>query len=633
MAFQINGISALKAATINHGGTVVSPRKLLVPENKAITRPVALFHTETGKALFRVNLSVTNRRAAPQTIVASFPDGTEWCGGSVHPDSERSDLFHSELDLRTRWPELSMRLPRITWSLRDRNGSTVRQELKMEVYLLARSVDFSRTPRGIPLEWLRLILRKPGVTTVASIVQKVFDQSPPRYNAWEGRSYFTFGTKGTWLNTIVFSNNRYQKAKEDPNAIHGCYDAAAYLQVLLELAGHDVKYGYLKPFGYIKKTNLKGRGQCNNPFYAGPSPILGDRDVAPFPMVLPEIDKRRWPFLDHAFCIIRQSDRQRAADACAGPHIGNEDLSQYLKNSIGKVVPEKPIIAARGEVQPCDGVVRIDTASIPRGNMSVSDPTTDPWDGDLAAFKQIVGYDEAVIAASPHKARSVRWPVPTTCSILADWSILSDDIAAGYPLTNRRWVLRKEDATVYINIDVSSDGPSAAHQHFFYLGAVHQKPSPAGRVGPANLGQCSYTFTGQGHRVYASVVDNLTIEVSATKTQVDLHGVLKWLIARAEHTSEDGASLQPRILPVSPTQASVGTILNVNIDCEPSTQIAFSVSNGGLMLVEDQEKRLGFLARQSFPFGTAIDLVGYNPDTLLSSHERVEIEIIEEIAK
>jgi hypothetical protein len=90
---------------------------------------------------------------------------------------------------------------------------------------------------------------------------------------------------------------------------------------------------FLAPFGYMKKTDLIGIGQCNNPFYpmTSTTPVVGANDP------------RRTGFGNHAFCEVSS----KICDACAGPHAGTETRAQYVDAAIEKTT-DTTLYASKG---------------------------------------------------------------------------------------------------------------------------------------------------------------------------------------------------------------------------------------------------------------------------------------------
>ena len=112
---------------------------------------------------------------------------------------------------------------------------------------------------------------------------------------------------------------------------------------------------FLEPFGFLKQTQLVGRGTCNNPFpamkyntevqnYHDQRLILGilGKQVKAKPPKLEDFllvdpkDPDRNGFGNHMFC---EHDKL-IYDACAGPAQGEHDRTGYMVNSIDTTTPE-----------------------------------------------------------------------------------------------------------------------------------------------------------------------------------------------------------------------------------------------------------------------------------------------------
>ena len=105
-----------------------------------------------------------------------------------------------------------------------------------------------------------------------------------------------------------------------------CYDQAGLLQIALglgPLAQSDVMWKYMKRYGFLRTTELVGRGLSNNPFPRGP-------DAPDSLFLIDNNNAGRSGFSNHAFIEVNG----RIADACAGPHMGTESLQQYIDAAI-----------------------------------------------------------------------------------------------------------------------------------------------------------------------------------------------------------------------------------------------------------------------------------------------------------
>ena len=185
----------------------------------------------------------------------------------------------------------------------------------MELFLLAKDPG-SSFARGIDIEALRDLSRvqnradflrmkelaapAPTVSmSVADIVNLVFNQNPPNYDIVNGAAHYI--DLNPDFNNITFHfSNWYNAMATTPTAVCNCYDAASAVQYYLRLNGvPDAEWAYMNPFGYLRQTNLIGRGQCNNPFYGNPS-------SNPNPVCDPT-DPTRSAFANHAFCVVPES--------------------------------------------------------------------------------------------------------------------------------------------------------------------------------------------------------------------------------------------------------------------------------------------------------------------------------------
>jgi hypothetical protein len=116
-----------------------------------------------------------------------------------------------------------------------------------------------------------------------------------------------------------------------------CYDQAAAVQSLAGALGVKAGSAFQNPFGYIKTTNLIGVGPCNNPFYMH----NGSTKIVPADSPL------RLAFGNHAFASLGG----KIYDACAGPHVGTENIRQYLEASIDA---PRSILALGASITPTD---------------------------------------------------------------------------------------------------------------------------------------------------------------------------------------------------------------------------------------------------------------------------------------
>ena len=620
---ELRALFAPASISLNDAGRLISPLHPIFTTKQSSPAVVAFPPDAPPESLFRPQLSGELQDTPLIRIEATLPDGTLMWAGLVHPNGD--------VDLTgDRAFQAATFVGPATWTIRhpDHREAVWSQVINMEIYILAGPPDPVSLARGLPLEWLRenasaFFRQQPPhdrsrflAASIAQLAEQVFSQNPPRYDVWHGRSSFISLGPGGW-NDITFHNRRYQAARTNPASICNCYDAASYLQVLLNHAGYKAQYCYMEPFGYLEQTPLIGRGQCNNPFYAQ----RGD------PPVLPDTDQRRTAFGNHAFCGVTSGGRQVIADACAGPHRGTESITQYVASATDATTPRRPRVP-RGtatNVRYYRGVTSID-ARVPLdaadGALLVED--SEPLASQIAEFQRALEITLPPVRRSVDLA-AVRWPDPLTYPELNRWRKILDDISAGYPEASRQWVLVNDAGSVQITIYVSHAAPEHAFRRFLLLGAVHQADVSPFERGPASLGEVSAQALSPGRAVYIWTRGSAAFEVSATYADVDVSALAHWL----DHFSRESVAAVRRSLrqlSLSNAMVRVGETVTVHVDCEPGSELDIAVENDALMLVEKSANEFVFLTRRSSD--TKVAVVAVDPRTLVAEHAHTTIHIL-----
>lgn len=210
----------------------------------------------------------------------------------------------------------------VSWGLEVPDlGSTIVLDntSRLEAFVILDNPASFYNPPGVWVEVLRFLCDNVGVVglkTPASVAERVttycHGSHGLKYDTGGGRpAYGVRGSGGT------FQLDSYIRAVK---TVVNCYDQAAGIQALSGAVGVSLKWCYLQPYGFIKTTNLIGIGLCNNPFF----------DTNGSTAVVPPNDPSRTAFGNHAF----GSLAGKILDACAGPHTGTEDKSQYCNASI-----------------------------------------------------------------------------------------------------------------------------------------------------------------------------------------------------------------------------------------------------------------------------------------------------------
>jgi hypothetical protein len=190
---------------------------------------------------------------------------------------------------------------------------------RLELFTVLDTPSGFYDPPGVWAEALRFLCQTVGVIglkTAAELDARVttycHGSHGLKYDTRAGRARY-----GVLGNGGQFQLANYIKAS---SIVVNCYDQAGAVQSLCGAVGVKTAWYFLAPFGYIKTTDLIGVGACNNPFFDsnGSKPVVAEDD----PM--------RTAFGNHSFC----GFTGLILDACAGPHTGSEDKTQYCTASI-----------------------------------------------------------------------------------------------------------------------------------------------------------------------------------------------------------------------------------------------------------------------------------------------------------
>ncbi len=210
---------------------------------------------------------------------------------------------------------------RIAWRL-DVEATPISASLGTtfaEIYFILAIPSVPYRKYGVWAEVLRFLFGHVGVTgnnrwaVMATIAAYCHSGHGLRYETDSGAAKYGVNARGGTFNLGLYMLRR--------SAVCNCYDQAAAVQALAGAVGVVSAWLFLKPFGYIRPTNLVGVGLCNNPFF---------RDDESLRLVPPD-SVRRTAFGNHAFAVTYGA---KAVDACAKPHLATETVPEYLADSI-----------------------------------------------------------------------------------------------------------------------------------------------------------------------------------------------------------------------------------------------------------------------------------------------------------
>jgi hypothetical protein len=217
----------------------------------------------------------------------------------------------------------------VTWQLKDAGRSltaTLKPQTRLEVFVTFDSFASFYAPQGVWKEVLRFLNEKVKVTGAATAAEAA-ERITKFCHSSHGLKYDTDGGRPAYGVSGGGGNLKLADYLISAKPVVNCFDQAAAVQSLSGALGIKAGWDFLRPFGFILKTNLVGIGNCNSPFFTSTVPVT--------PAVIAAKDKNRTFFDNHAFCELAG----KIYDACAGPHLGTETDDQYLKASIDPVHP------------------------------------------------------------------------------------------------------------------------------------------------------------------------------------------------------------------------------------------------------------------------------------------------------
>lgn len=613
-------VRTLLALSLTSGDALIAPGTLDLEPDRS-EQPLAFRIEGADAALFEVTVPADVTR-----VELAAPDGSIIGAGHETQRDETANTATITLRLAIAPPREPLAMAG-AFEFRFHRGSELceTRTARIELFLLPPEADMTFAPRGVPLEILRDLTAFAAGPTVglspalpwAESVNRVFQGNPPRYDIFQGAPHYTTNTLN--MDRLTFHQRRYLAARSDPRSLINCYDAAAYLQVLLRAGGYKPRYLFMKPFGYLRRTNLIGRGPTNNPFTKGTAPAVTRTD-----------DPNRTSFGNHAFCAVRTAnDQVYVIDACAGPHPG-ESAQSYVDTAVDDQVPDRPR-TPRGrlnDIDDFDGVTNISNLASPGAEMSafiMPETTRDPFKDDRDAFIAAVAYtpEARFVDVLPLSV-----PEATDCPALAGMSLLYRDTALGYPESNREWRFVGHEASVTIGLFAhhSSEG---AHERFLLLGSVHHADEPIYVKGLAGLGDVSAQSFHSEQQVLLWVDGNLVIRLEVNGTGVEALDIARWLEARMRIASDAQHLSPPPPLKLTARAARpsvrIGDEIRVDIEAPADAEIDFVLA-GEADYLGRSEQSLRFRARKE---GTlAISVIAADPRTLIADQTTETIRVV-----
>lgn len=321
-----------------------------------------------------------------------------------------------------------------------------------------------------------------------------------RYDTVSGRPRFVASNTGgsykfnAWLSTMF------------TRVTVNCYDQAGIVQIAncLKEGNPTDTWMYLKPYGYINKTQLVGQGQSNNPFYQNQLAIR----------CIDEQDSRRKAFSNHAVIVLGG----KVMDATCGPHTGTETLSAYQSSAIDKKPTSWTV-----KTEPSQGITGVNQHNSSSPTVAAAAPAIPSPDPNMDSVNRAM--ERGLVPNPPELGFSN-----------ANWQALAPLLAREFSLREMRrvidigpvgsetsWIFRHEvtDALCTLAVNICTSHVEAVRNMRAHLSAyqaplddVFGRPTPGTAKGQINL---------EGHNLSVWVRGDafLVLDISADVTGLD----------------------------------------------------------------------------------------------------------------
>ena len=444
------------------------------------------------------------------------------------------------------------------------------------------------------------------LSDVAAIANWMFSRPQKAvYDTYQGKSSFITGS----FNDLTLNYTGILNASTSQEC--NCYDMAAFLQYQVQYSvGIFVYFDYIKPFGYLKLTDLIGWGSCNNPFFSNPdfnsSKICGNT-----------VTNRSY-FGNHAF--IYMPDYGVVADACGGPHIGDESKQQYLTNTIDKTTPIPPHIKSGtvSNIKNYTGVTSV-TMSLKANKVMVF--------SNLLAFIESVKLSSFVLRKEMY---AFQGPLDLRdCPFIGmNCEIFKDELHSDFPFTIRQILLSDENSkSIDLEIYVASSSNEEALQLYLSLGSNHQMSSPIFEKDMEQLGKTSGKFVASDYSRYIWLFGNMVFDLKVRNYPKDIaEKISLWINENVlQQTEEVKENSFPQIenIRISNDHFKVGEVVVIEVDYLPELKLFIEGAHPGLYIQTEEPNSYSFLAKKSSQNNFQVCTV--NPISLISSKRDITI--------
>lgn len=564
---RLLAIEAFNNIVLSQNGKVIDPRRQIWnwKNTNGEANPVAFDLNAPKDPQLIVYLMNQNVIPPGATLRALAIDGLT---KMILYSGKIADAFQSIVVTAVKKPAALSQLPynMLYWEIVLLNGEvfSLGSSFIEMFWVNMKFVSASLCKKGTPVEILRhsasllsfnaFFTESVQAVPVNVIVNSVFNCVPPRYDIWHGAPHFT--NIPDW-NQITLHYNAYIHAHHNSsNSILNCYDTAAVLQYTLLYNGYSCGYCYMRPFGYLFLSNLIGRGQCNNPLYgrSGSWPTVYQND--------PD----RTAFDNHAFVYSAFPLNNTVADACAGPHSGNETVVQYTDSATDATFPRPPRVPRGnpGNIGYYNGVISVNAIQS-MVNLSGM-PQTDE-------FKKIVEFVDEDVVSFSNRHVAGHWPDVLDYPLLhTSWERTYEEIIPGDQEVLKMIFLTKKEKMLTIKIYVGSGDNRLMYNRFLSLSLSQMGESPY-KKGPDHLGTYS-AISENGYREYRRcflVYYNIVVDIISNEDTLEIEELGKWYYTWAQKnlTSDLIVHLPSVAIRTSDLNAGSGRELHLSlVECE-----------------------------------------------------------------
>ncbi|KDQ55476.1 hypothetical protein JAAARDRAFT_195846 [Jaapia argillacea MUCL 33604] len=525
------------------------------------------------------------------------------------------------------------------WVLANGDGETVvtGTTIPLEIYVFGAPTPAAMVlwmPFGISVNLLRVYLPVfdnnnrtwAEIDARRALVERVFG-GPFSYDTVYGAPHYAAGKFGVayWLELY------FQDLEAGAPMWINCYDMAGIIQVALTVhPGYDrVHWNFMQPYGLINPTFLKGHPLlCNNPFFANAycSPLsVAPQDYDPNQNVEP-----RSMFANHAFIALEVDNQEHnlVLDATCGPHVGNEQLDQYLAAAIDT---RTNYYTAYYHTRPGNvhdihptqvGVVGLLTLASTASRAVSIEPRS------LTSVELAVDRAKVDKSDPPHLTRVNYNSLQKAMVQKLGINLTTQSVQSSSQGSRSYWRLGSDSSMVEIELHVT-ETPDAA------VGAMQEALScvsaPLDVIFPSNsgLGQCS--LSGVGGRGYILFVrDNVFVTLQGMASSEDLKEIAGFVDQSLKDDEVDvGVQLEAPILrgEVQGRQVKSGEIFEVTAPVEKAGWMDASVDLRMIQLINVDREHATFKFHAAGEGSTEIQLVFIHEDTMQTTSIKVAIEI------